>query len=99
MNNNSEKPQKNRNKRKVWIIIGSIFLLLILAIISIPKLLFTDYAGLPTTGSYGVKQVSAILVDNSRVETFETDGSNREVPIYFYYPDIMKEEDTSKETK
>lgn len=31
-------------------------------------------------------QASAILTDESRVEEFETDGSKREVPVYFYYP-------------
>lgn len=39
--------------------------LLVLAILLIPKLLFADYEGLPTTGPYGVKQVSAILVDEN----------------------------------
>ena len=77
----------NKKKKKWWLIPVGIVVLLVLAVISIPKLLFTDYAGLPTTGDYGVKMVSSILVDEKRVETFEEDGSNREVPIYFYYPD------------
>ncbi len=63
-------------------------MLLTIAIIVIPKILFTDYAGLQTTGPYEVKQVATILVDSERVETFESDGSKREVPAYFYYPDI-----------
>lgn len=92
MTKSNEKSPKT-NKRKIGIILISIILLLVLAIASIPKLLFTDYAGLPTTGPYGVKQVSAILADANRLETFETDGSNREVPLYFYYPDV----DMSKE--
>lgn len=89
--------KKKSRKKVVLIILGSIAALLVLAILLIPKLLFTDYEGLPTTGPYGVKQVSAILVDESRVETFETDGSNREVPVYFYYPDTtdMQAEDSS----
>lgn len=83
-----EQSKENKGKRKWWLIPVGIVMLLILAGISIPKVLFTDYAGLPTTGPYGVKMVSAILVDGNRVETFEEDGSNREVPVYFYYPDI-----------
>lgn len=61
--------------------------ILVLGISLMPAFLFTGYAGLPTTGEYEVKQASAILVDESRIETFESDGSFREVPVYFYYPD------------
>lgn len=61
--------------------------ILILALSLVPAILFTGYEGLETTGVYGVKQVGAILVDESRPESFETDGSKREVPVYFYYPD------------
>lgn len=53
----------------------------------IPSFLITGYEGLPTTGQYQVGQVQAILVDSSRVEEFETDGSAREIPVYFYYPE------------
>ncbi len=88
MENNNKKKSR---KKIVFIILGSIVAILVLAILLIPKLLFTGYEGLPTTGPYDVKQVSAILVDESRVETFETDGSNREVPVYFYYPDTKGE--------
>lgn len=83
MKQNKKKPHK-----VLFIVLGSIAAVLLLAIIIIPKLLFTDYEGLPTTGPYSIKQASAILVDESRMETFETDGSFREVPVYFYYPDI-----------
>ena len=84
-----------KRKHKVLFIIGGILLLLIIVIIMIPKILFTDYEGLPTTGPYEVKQVATILVDDERVETFETDGSNREVPIYFYYPDVEESSEKS----
>lgn len=89
MDNNNEKNLKKK-PGKALIIIGSIVLLLAAVIILVPKLLFTDYEGLPTTGPYDVKQVSAILVDENRLETFEDDGSNREVPVYFYYPDVAE---------
>ena len=88
---NEDGSKVNKKKKKWWLIPVGIIVLLVVAVISVPKLLFTDYAGLPTTGKYGVKMVSAILVDNNRMETFEEDGSNREVPIYFYYPDITGE--------
>lgn len=54
---------------------------------SIPSFLFADYKGLPTTGEYKVGSAQAILIDEDRVETFETDGSKREVPAYFFYPE------------
>lgn len=52
----------------------------------IPSFLFTGYQGLATTGMYEVEQTQAILIDPNRTEGFRTDGSKREVPIYFYYP-------------
>ncbi len=84
-----------KKKRKGLIIAGSIILVIILIIILIPKILFTDYKGLPTTGDYEVKMASAITIDESRLESFETDGSNREVPVYFYYPDTKDTEKNS----
>ena len=84
-----------KKKNKGLIIAGSVIVVLILIIALIPKILFTDYEGLPTSGAYGVKMISAITIDESRVESFETDGSNREVPVYFNYPDIEGEEENS----
>ena len=86
-NNSSETKTTKKKIRKGWIVLGCILAVLVLAVVLIPKLLFTDYEGLPTTGQYGVKQASAIIVDANRLETFETDGSFREVPMYVYYPD------------
>lgn len=76
-------------------VISSVTGILLLAIALLPAFLFTGYEGLETTGNYQVKQTSAILVDNSRSELFETDGSNREVPIYFYYPETVDTETDS----
>ena len=52
----------------------------------IPSFIFADYDGLPVSGQYEIAEANAILVDRSRTEEFETDGSSREVPVYFYYP-------------
>ncbi len=92
-NKNSEiTMNKKKSHKALWIVLGSIAAVLVLAILLLPKLLFTDYQGLPTTGPYDIKQASAILVDANRMEAFETDGSLREVPVYFYYPDVAAEE-------
>lgn len=58
----------------------------------VPSFLFAEYSGLPTTGSYCVKETEAILIDESRTESFETDGSDREVPVHFYYPETAEGE-------
>lgn len=51
-----------------------------------PAYIFTGYKGLPVSGGYAVKETSAILIDSARTDPFETDGSFREVPVHFYYP-------------
>lgn len=52
-----------------------------------PAFVFSNYNGLPTTGEYTVQETSAILVNEGFPDPFETDGSNREVPVHFYYPE------------
>ncbi len=74
-------------KNKVLSVVGYIMSLIIVTISLAPAFIFTNYDGLPTTGEFGVKMTSAILVDESRTDTFENDGSFREVPVHFYYPD------------
>lgn len=73
--------------RKPAAIVSCIFSIVLICISLIPAFLFTNYNGLPTTGAYQVNEVSTILVDDSRVDPFENDGSNREVPAHFYYPE------------
>ncbi len=79
--------KKAEGNRKVGITVakavGTIALYLMMLA---PAFIFTGYEGLPVSGSYEVAQTQAILVDPDRVETFETDGSCREVPVHFYYP-------------
>lgn len=52
-----------------------------------PSFIFADYKGLPLTGQYSVALANVILKDESRTEEFENDGSCREIPVYFYYPE------------
>ena len=81
-NSKNEKP-----KKKAAIITGAVLSILLLAGSLIPAFIFTDYQGRPVTGNYPVAQGTAILIDHSRLETFENDGSYREVPTHFYYPE------------
>lgn len=56
----------------------------------VPAFIFTGYKGLPVSGKYAVRETSAILVDSSRTDPFESDGSSREVPVHFYYPETAE---------
>ncbi len=57
----------------------------------VPSFMFSNYNGLEVTGEYEFNECSAILVDNNRVDEFENDGSYREVPVHFYYPEAKGE--------
>ena len=61
--------------------------ILLIGFALVPAFVFTGYRGLPVSGSYAVRETSAILVDSTRTDPFESDGSNREVPVHFYYPE------------
>ncbi len=76
--------------KALGIILLVIVLLAVILVKVVPALLFTDYQGRPTTGEYQVAQSEAILIDHDRLETFETDGSFREVPVHFYYPEEIE---------
>ncbi len=82
---------KRRNaegkKNKAGVILGFILSVVIVGLSATPALIFSNYNGLEPTGEYDVRECSAILVDKNRPDTFENDGSNREVPAHFYYPD------------
>jgi dienelactone hydrolase len=82
--------------KKILKVLGILVLIPVILLTAIPAFVIKDYKGRPTTGEYGVAQSEAILVDSSRVESFETDGSYREVPVHFYYPEeIMSVEENS----
>ena len=87
--------KKGKGTKKTGMKVLSLILSVIfLAGSMVPSFLFTDYEGRPVTGSYTVKQCRAILVDKNRVETFEDDGSFREVPVYFFSPAEAEEGET-----
>lgn len=81
------KGKKSGSKRTVFIITSALLSAALFLLFLVPSYVITDYDGLPVSGKYSVAQANAILVDNSRTEEFETDGTNREVPVYFYYPE------------
>lgn len=72
-----------RLSRSIRILAGS---LLLIITVCIPALLFPQHRQLPTSGSYQIDTVSYTWTDESRVETFEEDGSKRDVTVQFWYP-------------
>ena len=74
-------------KKKAGTVVNCIVSLLLVGFMLVPSFIFANYNGLPTTGEFKVKETSAILVDEGRLDEFENDGSFREVPAHFYYPD------------
>lgn len=74
-------------KKKGWSVVNCVLSVALIFTALAPAFIFTNYNGLPATGEYKVKEASAILVDSSRADPFESDGSFREVPAHFYYPE------------
>ncbi len=83
--------KNEKNKKPAAIVIGTFFGIAFIAISMIPAFVFNDYSGRPVSGPYTVAQSRAILVDENRIEGFENDGSFREVPVYFFYPECIDE--------
>lgn len=83
-----KKTDVKKTGRKVMSLIVSVILI---CGAMVPAFLFTDYEGRPVTGPYTVTQCNCILVDESRIESFENDGSKREVPAYFFAPAEARE--------
>lgn len=78
-------------KRRSMMVLSAALSVFLISGSLIPAFMFTAYEGLPVSGEYKVADATAILIDESRTEEIETDGSKREVPVYFYYPENAAE--------
>lgn len=78
--------KEQKSKHPAMIILSALLSIILISGSLIPSFIISDYDGLPVSGEYEIAEANAILIDKSRTEEFETDGSNREVPVYFYYP-------------
>ena len=85
--------KNDKTKKRGAIVLSSVIGVMLISFNMIPAFLFNDYHGRPLTGEYGVKEDVIIMVDETRTEQFENDGSCREVPVHFYYPDADDIED------
>ena len=79
--------QNSKTKKKAAIVFSTLISIVLITTNMIPAFIFADYHGRPLTGEYAVKEDQIIMVDELRTEEFENDGSYREVPVHFYYPD------------
>ena len=86
--------KENIEKKTGPAVSNCVFSILFIGLLLIPAFVFTGYKGLPVSGSHPVAEASAILIDRSRTDPFEQDGSFREVPVHFYYPADSAEGET-----
>ena len=80
---------RNRNgggKKAAGAVFSCLLNLVLFALLLLPAVVFTDYSGLPVSGMHEIAESYAILIDRSRTDPFEQDGSFREVPVHFYSP-------------
>lgn len=75
------------NVKKPARIVCCVLAVMLVAFSLVPSFIFSNYNGLEVTGEYEISECSTILIDSNRVDEFENDGSNREVPVHFYYPE------------
>ena len=78
--------RESRPKKPGGAVASCVLCILAFSLLLVPAVVFTDYNGLPVSGQYQVGESSAILIDSSRTDPFEQDGSFREVPVHFYFP-------------
>lgn len=76
-----------KEKTNAKVVAGAVMSIFLIGFALFPAFIFTGYSGLKTTGRYKVKETQAILIDSGRLEAHENDGSDREIPIHFYYPE------------
>ena len=79
--------KNEKRKKRAAIVWSAILSILLISGGMLPSFLFADYHGRAVTGEYTPAECEAILIDTDRTESFENDGSYREVPMHFYYPE------------
>ncbi|MBQ1546610.1 MAG: dienelactone hydrolase family protein [Clostridia bacterium] len=83
----TRKKAEGKYKSKAGAVVSGVLSVIFVSLALVPAFVFTNYNGLDNSGSLTVDTASAILIDESRLDTFENDGTFREVPVHFYYPE------------
>jgi dienelactone hydrolase len=81
------KETKYKALRTVITCLGSV---IIMFIAIVPALIFPQREQVPVSGEYAFETKSYTWEDVNRIETFKTDGSNRNVTVQFWYPKTDK---------
>ena len=81
-----------RQRRKKAGIGRAVLRLLVLAFCLLPVVLFPPMKPVPASGSYACETASYVWTDETREESFQNDGSFRQVAVQFWYPATEKEE-------
>ena len=79
--------KNDKPKKRPAMIIGALTHIVIIFVAMAPAFIFVDYGERPVTGEFTPAEANAVLTDTSRTETFENDGSFREIPVHIFYPE------------
>ena len=82
----AKRNQESRPKKPGAAVASCVLCILAFSLLLVPAFVFTGYSGLPVSGQHQTGESSAILIDSSRTDPFEQDGSFREVPVHLYFP-------------
>ncbi len=84
--------RESHNYKRWKTIVGFLGSFLIIFLATAPSLIFPQCNQLPVSGNYKIETEIYTWEDKNSTETFETDGSNREVTVQFWYPKTDKNE-------
>lgn len=86
---------RNKSDKKEYkcgrIIRKAICMVLLVAIVLIPALVFPEYEMIETTGKFKVATALYTYTDENRVETYTDTGENRKLNVEFWYPEEADE--------
>jgi len=68
------------------ILFHGLAMLLLLAVATLPAIIFPEYESPQITGGYAIDKVSYTFTDTSRIEIFTNTGENRTLTVEFWYP-------------
>ncbi len=80
--------QKTNTLNKSQLFRRFLSLVLIIGFSFIPSLMFPKYMPLGTTGIYEVQVSKEILIDETRIETFNTNNEFRQIGIHSWSPNL-----------
>ncbi|HKM00721.1 MAG TPA: acetylhydrolase [Sedimentibacter sp.] len=81
-----------RKPYKRWrVVLRGIVMIFILAVVTIPTIVFPQYDVPEMSGEFKVKTSTYTFTDTNRIETFTDTGENRKITVEFWYPEKTDE--------